>query len=159
MFENALLVKLELLGFNHPELILSYYSLGVYYYKGFEDDIALEYFIKSVELKIKFKRLKHPLLAHAYQTIGVIYRRNNQPIEALASFFKSLNFKYWNIDIAPNRTIDCIGSMIRLFQHDLKYVRKLERKQYLINIKFNEYRLNNMEEKKFDQFISLSEEL
>ncbi len=87
---KSLEIKLELLGEKHISVATSYNNIGsVYYYKSEYDKIypvkrdsllnmALEYYFKSLEIKLEVLGEKNTDVASSYMNIGVVYENKSK---------------------------------------------------------------------------------
>ena len=81
--------------FRHSYALLCVYacgvcSIGIVHRKMGENEKALEYYNKSLEIQIKVRGQDHPVLADTYVNIGVVYKKQAKYPEALNTYHKAL---------------------------------------------------------------------
>ena len=60
---------------NHPDIVTSFDNIGGVYYDKNENDNALEYYLKSLEILNSSLPSNHPDFAYSYSNIGLIYKK------------------------------------------------------------------------------------
>ena len=95
---NAIIVYSHNYGFNHPHLYNIYHRLARLYYKTGNDSLALQYYLREIELK---NRLYNDGFEIADAQIGIanIYERQNNDTIALKYYLEALDSqKKWAIN-------------------------------------------------------------
>ena len=70
-FEESLKIRLSLFGENHPEVALSYYSIGSLYIIQGDKSKALNYYEKSLKIRLSVYGENHPLTKEIMDLINV----------------------------------------------------------------------------------------
>ena len=77
---------------NHPNLAISYNSIGVVYRNMGEYSKALSSYEKALEIRQQLLPSNHPDLAMSYNNIGIVYKNMGEYSKALSSHEKPLKF-------------------------------------------------------------------
>jgi len=68
-------------------------GIGLVYYGKGENDKALEFYQKSLEIRLKSLPPNHPDLASSYLNIGSVYKSKGEYDKAIEFYQKSLEIK------------------------------------------------------------------
>ena len=115
--EKQLKIQKEKLGEKHPEIASSYGNLGDYCLLHGENDKAIEYFLKAVEIKENLEK-EDLILANYYDSLGWCYLSLRQHDKAIEYHFKELEIKKEklgekHLEVADS--YDKLGSCYRFF--------------------------------------------
>ena len=78
---------------NHPNMATSYNNLGALHSRLGNTDKALDYWNRSVAIKLKILGDNHPELASSYHKIAILYEEQGDLDKALEYFNKSLDIR------------------------------------------------------------------
>ncbi|CAF1556036.1 unnamed protein product [Rotaria sp. Silwood1] len=111
---------------DHNGIADCYHNLGEIALEKGDYDVSLEWFYKSLEIKLQKLVSHHPDLAESYNSIGVVHRKKGDYRQALESYTKALAifkqaFNEDNIKIAK-----CYNNMGNIYQLEMKYSDALE---------------------------------
>ncbi len=89
-FNEALKIKLKVLGKEHPDIAGAYNNMGVAYADKGDYDRAIEFFNRALEIYQKVLGEKHPNIAVTYNNLGLAYWNKGNYDRAIEFFKKAL---------------------------------------------------------------------
>lgn len=125
-FEQSLRIRLELFGYDHPEVAESYNNIGTVYQEQGNFGKALSNFNESLRIRLKFSKENHPEIARTYYNIGTIYSFQGECHQALRYHEKALGIRlhvYGEYDINVAASYFQIG---RIYLSQGDYMKALE---------------------------------
>jgi len=126
---------LKSLPSDHEDYVLYYDALGNLEKDKDNYDSSLQYFNKSLEIKINSLEIDHPDIGDSYNDIGEIYLKKNDFKQAFESFNKAINiYKKKFGDVHPKIAI-CFNNMGHVYKKDKKYAKALEFYQKAFDIR------------------------
>ncbi|CAF3773040.1 unnamed protein product [Rotaria sp. Silwood1] len=124
---------------DHNGIADCYHNLGEIALEKGDYDVSLEWFYKSLEIKLQKLVSHYPDLAESYNSIGVVHRKKGDYRQALESYTKALAifkqaFNEDNIKIAK-----CYNNMGNIYQLEMKYSDALEYYQKALAIQQRQF--------------------
>jgi tetratricopeptide (TPR) repeat protein len=92
----------------------SYHNIGIILKNKGEYDKALEYYEKSLAIKLKTLGGEHTDVAHSYNNIGLIWKNKGEYEKALEHYVLSSQIRFKKLGASHNLTITSIESAKRL---------------------------------------------
>ena len=92
-YQNALKIREEKLGLEHPDTATSYNNIGLIYKKKGENNKALKYYELSLEVRKKVLGPDHPDTATSYDNIGGVYNSKDEYKKALEYYQNALKIR------------------------------------------------------------------
>ncbi len=77
----------------HPDVSTSYNNIAVVWHNKGEYDKALEFYNKSLNIRLKNLGEEHPSVATSYNNIGRVWNNKGEYVKALEFYQKSLNIR------------------------------------------------------------------
>ena len=92
-YGNALDIRLQVLGKEHPDIATTYNNIALVYYAQGDYTKALEYFEKAIEIAEHVLDKDHPDIATTYNNIALVYKALGDYTKAQEYFEKSLDIR------------------------------------------------------------------
>ncbi|CAF1277467.1 unnamed protein product [Rotaria sordida] len=114
------------LPYDHEDIAICYYTLGLVASAKGKFDSSLEWHHKSLEIKIRKLGLNHPSLAASYNSIGVVYRQKGDNKKALESYRQALIVYQQNFGEDHPRIATCFNNMGNIYNAEKNYAEALQ---------------------------------
>ncbi|CAJ1931261.1 unnamed protein product [Cylindrotheca closterium] len=135
LFQEALEIRLDELGFRHVDTARSYNSIGDALREQLKYDEALRHYRKALDIRLKVLGNRHADTAESYYKIGVLFEGKSGGDEMLESHQKALDIR---LNVLGNRHVDTAQSYSKVgsvFYHGGLYDEALKNHQKALDIR------------------------
>ncbi|CAF1030410.1 unnamed protein product [Rotaria sordida] len=111
---------------DHNGIADCYHNLGEIALEKGDYDVSLEWYYKSLEIKMRTLTSHHPDIAESHNSIGVVHRKKGDYIRALESYTKALTIFKQVFNEDNTKIAKCYNNMGNIYQLEKKYSDALE---------------------------------
>jgi tetratricopeptide (TPR) repeat protein len=135
--EKYYLHFIKSLPVDHEDIVLYYEELGNLEREKDDYDSSLQWFNKSLEIRMKILEIDHPDIGDSYNNIGEIYLEKNDFKRAFDLFNKAMTIYKKKLSDDHPKVAICFNNMGHVYKKDKKYPKALEfyQKAFLIRQK------------------------